>query len=144
MDGFLMNFRSKNHQEPPRTNTEQGTQMKIKNTNHKTAFHIVPPTANKRTPRNGTCTKRGAAVSLRMAPSVIEHTRKNKEGIEKQVPKLTKHLKLVQAVHLTFVPHTRAHTPPPAASPSQAPVPSMNLNDPCTRPHVTLLQFSTQ
>ena len=61
---------TKNLQGPPRTNTEQGTQTKIKNTKHDTAFHIISQTAKKRTPRNGTCTKRGAAASRRMASSI--------------------------------------------------------------------------
>ena len=65
------NSTTKNLQGPPRTNTEQGTQTKIKNTKHETAFHIISPTAKKHTPRNGTCTKRGAAVSRRMASSII-------------------------------------------------------------------------
>ena len=65
------NSTTKNLQGPPRTNTEQGTQTKIENSKHDTTFHIIPPTAKKRIPRNGTCTKRGAAVSRRMASSII-------------------------------------------------------------------------
>ena len=64
------NSTTKNLQGPPRTNTEQGTQTKIENSKHDTTFHIIPPTAKKRIPRNGTCTKRGAAVSRRMASSI--------------------------------------------------------------------------
>ena len=61
---------TKNLQGPPRTNTKQGTQTKIKNTKHDTAFHIISQTAKKTHSTKRHLHKKGGAVSRRMASSI--------------------------------------------------------------------------
>jgi hypothetical protein len=70
-DDFSMTkFAAENRKEPQRTSKEPGTQPKTLRPRTRICNPHKPPTANKRTPRNGTSQNGGAAVSRRMTSSI--------------------------------------------------------------------------
>jgi hypothetical protein len=66
---FCINFTGR--QERPRTSKEPRKQRTPQDMVLQIAIRRMPSTASKRIPRNGTCPKRGAAVSRNMAHSII-------------------------------------------------------------------------
>ena len=69
-NGRIPKLTAKSRQEPAQNKAHRRLPQNIQ---LEFGFHPTQSTASKRIPRNGTCPKRGAAVSRRMASSIIIH-----------------------------------------------------------------------